>query len=104
MPANGEDFESFRPLLFAIAYRMLGSVVEAEDIVQEAYLRYAAAERDSIRSLKAFLTTVVTHLSIDRLKSAQNQRESYVGAWLPEPLLTPPGDQPADVVGVVVRD
>jgi RNA polymerase sigma-70 factor (ECF subfamily) len=65
--------------------------------VQESYLRYVATERESIRSLRAFLTTVVTRLSIDRLKSAQSQRESYVGAWLPEPLLTAPGDQPAEL-------
>lgn len=96
MPASGAAFETFRPLLFAIAYRMVGSVVEAEDIVQETYLRYSAADCASIRSLKAFLTTVVTRLSIDFLKSAATQRESYIGAWLPEPLLTKPGDEPGD--------
>ncbi len=83
-----ETFESYRPLMFALAYRMLGSAMEAEDIVQEAYLRYLSVEPHSIRSLKAFLTTVVTRLSLDRLKSAQAQRESYFGPWLPEPLLT----------------
>ena len=95
-----QDFEELRPLLFAIAYRMLGSAVDAEDIVQEAYLRYQAADRENIRAPKAFLTTVVTRLSIDQLKSARRQRESYVGAWLPEPLLTTSGDQPAELVAL----
>ena len=96
----GQDFEALRPLLFAIAYRMLGSAGDAEDVVQEAYLRYQAADPHSIRSTKAFLTTVVTRLSIDHLKSARRQRESYVGAWLPEPLLTTPGNQPADLAAL----
>lgn len=86
--AESETFESYRPLMFALAYRMLGSAMEADDIVQEAYLRYSSAEPHSIRSPKAFLTTVVTRLSLDHLKSAQAQRESYFGPWLPEPLLT----------------
>jgi RNA polymerase sigma-70 factor (ECF subfamily) len=85
---DSELFESYRPLMFGLAYRMLGSAMEAEDIVQEAYLRYLSAEPHSIRSLKAFLTTVVTRLSLDHLKSARVQRESYFGPWLPEPLLT----------------
>ena len=97
---SGQDFEALRPLLFAIAYRMLGSAVDAEDVVQEAYLRYQATDPHSIRSTKAFLTTVVTRLSIDQLKSARHQRESYVGAWLPEPLLTTAGDQPADLAAL----
>lgn len=95
-----QDFEALRPLLFAIAYRMLGSTVDAEDVVQETYLRYQATDSRSIRSTKAFLTTIVTRLSIDHLKSARHQRESYVGAWLPEPLLTTPGDQPADLAAL----
>jgi len=93
-----------RPLLFSIAYRMLGSVTEAEDIVQEAFLRYhaAAAEHGEPDSPKAYLATVVTRLCIDQLRSARARRESYVGEWLPEPLLTgpeplsvPPGDPAA---------
>jgi RNA polymerase sigma-70 factor, ECF subfamily len=83
-----EDFESYRPLLFSIAYRMLGSASEAEDIVQDAYLRYSSAQVEEIRSLKAFLSTVVTRLCIDRLKSARVEREQYIGPWLPEPVLT----------------
>ena len=86
-------YESLRPLLFSIAYRMLGSVTEAEDIVQEAFLRYhrTVADHGQPDSPKAFLATVVTRLAIDELRSARSRRESYVGEWLPEPLLTGPG-------------
>jgi RNA polymerase sigma-70 factor, ECF subfamily len=83
-----EVFETYRPLLFSIAYRMLGSASDAEDMVQEAYLRYRTAQGEEIRSLKAFLTTVVTRLCLDELKSAHVQREQYLGSWLPEPVLT----------------
>jgi RNA polymerase sigma-70 factor (ECF subfamily) len=83
-----ETFEACRPKLFGVAYRMLGSASEAEDVVQDAWLRYAAATRDDVRSPEAFLTTIVTRLCLDRLKSARATREEYVGAWLPEPLLT----------------
>lgn len=100
MQANAEDFEALRPLLFAIAYRMLGSVVDAEDVVQEAFLRYQTTAGQDIRSPKAFLTTVVTRLAIDYLKSARKQRESYIGAWLPEPLRTDPSPGPADLMAL----
>lgn len=83
-----ETFESYRPLLFSIAYRMLGSAMEAEDMVQEAYLRYQAVPPDSVQSLKPFLTTIITRLCLDQLKSARLQRENYIGQWLPEPVLT----------------
>jgi RNA polymerase sigma-70 factor (ECF subfamily) len=86
-----DPFEEYRSLLFAIAYRMLGSAMEAEDIVQEAYLRYRATPPESIRTLKSFLTTIVHHLCINHLKSAQAQRETYVGPWLPEPIITNEG-------------
>ena len=86
-----DPFEEYRSLLFAIAYRMLGSAMEAEDIVQEAYLRYRATPPESIRTLKSFLTTIVHHLCIDHLKSAQARRESYIGPWLPEPVITGDG-------------
>ena len=83
-------YEELRPLMFAIAYRMLGSATEAEDIVQEAFLRF---HRESLRGVeigspKAYLSAVTTRLSIDLLRSARVRRESYVGTWLPEPLLT----------------
>jgi RNA polymerase sigma-70 factor (ECF subfamily) len=83
-----DSFEEYRSLLFAIAYRMLGSAMEAEDIVQEAYLRYSATPPESIRAMKSYLTTIVHHLCLDHLKSAQTQRENYVGPWLPEPIIT----------------
>jgi len=83
-------FEDLRPLMFSIAYRMEASVVDAEDIVQEAFLRYSRALADGtkIESPKAYLSAVITRLSIDHLRSAQVRRETYVGPWLPEPLLT----------------
>src|SRR5213082_553262 len=83
-------YEELRPLLFSIAYRMVSSVTEAEDIVQEAFLRIhrAEAEGTKVDSPKAYLSAVVTRLSIDHLKSARARREQYVGQWLPEPLLT----------------
>ncbi|MFN8372791.1 MAG: RNA polymerase sigma-70 factor [Anaerolineae bacterium] len=86
-----DTFENYRSLLFGIAYRMLGSVMEAEDMVQEAYLRYQATPPESIRAPKAFLATVVTRLCLDHLKSAQEKRTQYFGPWLPEPLLTDDG-------------
>jgi RNA polymerase sigma-70 factor (ECF subfamily) len=93
-----DPFEQHRPWLLSIAYRMLGTVVEAEDVVQEAYLRYQAANRDNIREPRAFLTTVTTRLCLDVLKSARAQRETYYGPWLPEPFLTEE-DSPASQVG-----
>jgi RNA polymerase sigma-70 factor, ECF subfamily len=83
-----DDFQFYRPLLFSIAYRMTGSASEAEDIVQESYLRYHAAALSEIRSLKSYLSTIVTRLALDHLKSAHAQREQYIGPWLPEPVLT----------------
>jgi RNA polymerase sigma-70 factor (ECF subfamily) len=88
-----EEFEELRPLLFAIAYRILGSVSEAEDAVQETWLRYEASPTHP-RSTKAFLSAVVTRISIDVLRSARVRREEYVGQWLPEPLLTDPYEDP----------
>src|ERR671917_612947 len=81
--------DELRPLLFSIAYRMVGSVAEAEDLVQEAFLRFHRAEE--VEAPKAFLTTVVTRLAIDHLRSARVRREAYVGPWLPEPLVSVPG-------------
>lgn len=83
-----DEFEKHRPMMFSIAYRMLGSVTEAEDIVQNAYLRYRQVPAGSIASPKAFLSTVVTRLCLNQLQAARVQRESYLGPWLPEPLLT----------------
>jgi RNA polymerase sigma-70 factor (ECF subfamily) len=88
-----DQFEQLRPLLFAIAYRILGSVSEAEDAVQETWLRYEASPTRPA-SPKAFLSATVTRISIDVLRSARWRREQYVGAWFPEPLLTDPYDDP----------
>ncbi len=86
----GELFEELRPLMLSIAYRMLGSATEAEDIVQEAYLRFhrETVAGTTIESPKAYLSAVTTRLCIDHLRSARVRRETYVGTWLPEPLLT----------------
>jgi RNA polymerase sigma-70 factor, ECF subfamily len=89
-----EEFEELRPLLFAIAYRILGSVAEAEDAVQETWLRYESSPTQPT-STKAFLSAVVTRVSIDVLRSARVRRETYVGQWFPEPLLTDPYEDPA---------
>ena len=86
---RSEEFEELRPLLFAIAYRILGSVAEAEDAVQETWLRYEASPTQPT-SPKAFLSAVVTRISIDVLRSARVRRETYVGQWFPEPLLDRP--------------
>ena len=90
---RAEEFEQLRPLLFSIAYRILGSVSEAEDAVQETWLRYEATPVQPT-SVKAFLSAVVTRISIDVLRSARVRREEYVGNWFPEPLLTDPYEDP----------
>jgi RNA polymerase sigma-70 factor (ECF subfamily) len=89
-----EEFEQLRPLLFSIAYRILGSVSEAEDAVQETWLRFETSPTQPT-STKAYLSAVVTRLSIDVLRSARVRREEYVGPWFPEPLLTDPYQDPA---------
>jgi RNA polymerase sigma-70 factor (ECF subfamily) len=91
---SAEEFEELRPLLFSIAYRILGSVSEAEDAVQETWLRYEASAAQPT-SARAFLSAVVTRISIDVLRSARVRREAYVGEWFPEPLLTDPYEDPA---------
>jgi RNA polymerase sigma-70 factor (TIGR02957 family) len=92
-----EEFNELRPYAFAIAYRMLGSVSEAEDVVQEGFLRLhrARAGGERIESPRAYMSTVVSRLSLDQLRSARVRRETYVGEWLPEPLLASADDDPA---------
>ena len=94
MTTTGEvsDFQAHRPLLFSIAYRMLGSASDAEDVLQDAWLRYRDAT--DVRSPKALAATIVTRLCLDRLKAARATREQYVGPWLPEPVLTSPQEGP----------
>jgi RNA polymerase sigma-70 factor (ECF subfamily) len=94
--AAGDLFDRHRPLLFSIAYRMLGSVMDAEDVVQEAFLRWQRAPRAEVRSPKAYLSAVVTRLCIDQLRTARTRREEYVGPWLPEPLPTEPDTSAID--------
>jgi RNA polymerase sigma-70 factor, ECF subfamily len=97
-----EAFDRHCPLLFSIAYRMLGSVMDAEDVVQEAYLRWQRTPGTEVRSPRAYLSSVVTRLCIDQLRSARAQREQYVGPWLPEPLLTE--EPPLEVGDATVLD
>ncbi|WP_213454818.1 RNA polymerase sigma factor SigJ [Rhizomonospora bruguierae] len=107
----GDEFEAERDHLMAVAYRMLGSRGEAEDAVQEAWLRYAGADRDEIRDLSGWLTTTTARICLDQLRSARVRRAAYVGPWLPEPLVTRlPGGAPdpgeraarADEVGLAL--
>jgi len=95
MAAPDVTLDELRPLLFSLAYRMVGSVGEAEDLVQEAFVRLLRSERE-VDDAKAFLTTVVTRLAIDHLRSARVRRESYVGEWLPEPLVREAAPGPAE--------
>ena len=96
--AATETFERYRSLLFSIAYRMLGSVMEAEDVVQEAFLRWQEASGREIRLPKSYLSKIVARLSIDRLRSAKARREEYLGPWLPEPIVTGEG---SDLAGAL---
>lgn len=91
-------FDPLRPTLVRVAYRMLGSVADAEDVVQEAYLRWLDADRAAVREPEAFLRRVVTRLCLDVLKSARHRRETYVGPWLPEPVVQDPAAADADDV------
>jgi RNA polymerase sigma-70 factor (ECF subfamily) len=87
---TGDAFAACRPRLLGIAYGLLGELTEAEDVVQDAWLRWDGADADAVRNPEAFLVTVTTRLALDRLRSARARREVYVGPWLPEPLVTDP--------------
>jgi RNA polymerase sigma-70 factor (ECF subfamily) len=99
---EGASFESHRRALTGLAYRMLGSRAEAEDVVQDAYLRWHAVDRDAIAEPRSYLGTVVTRLCLDRMKSARARREVYVGQWLPEPVVDEALD--ADAAGDLAHD
>lgn len=88
------DFDAYREDLFSLAYRMLGRVGDAEDQVQEAFLRWQRVDTDTVESPKAYLTAIVTRLCIDQLRSARKQRETYIGPWLPEPVVSNANEQP----------
>ncbi|MFF2506443.1 RNA polymerase sigma-70 factor [Streptomyces sp. NPDC058067] len=95
-------FEEHRPVLMGVAYRMLGRVADAEDVVQDAWLRWSQADRDEVREPRAYLVRVTTRLAIDRLRQAQARREAYVGPWLPEPLVTDFGASAPDTAETAV--
>jgi RNA polymerase sigma-70 factor (ECF subfamily) len=97
-PSAVATFHEYRGLLFSIAYRMLGSVADAEDMLQEAFLRWQQVSGNDIRSARAMLVTIVTRLCINHLQSARVRREEYVGEWLPEPLVTGPEGDPSLVL------
>jgi RNA polymerase sigma-70 factor, ECF subfamily len=98
-----DAFSACRPRLLGIAYGMLGELGEAEDIVQDAWLRWDAADRSEIRNTEAFLVTITTRLAVDRLRSAQRRRETYVGPWLPEPLVTDADGAPEDPERIAIE-
>jgi RNA polymerase sigma-70 factor (ECF subfamily) len=100
VPIRLATFDQYRSLLFSVAYRMLGSVADAEDMLQETFIRWQQAPNDDIRSPRAFLVTVISRLCINHLQSARMQREEYVGQWLPEPIVTDPGSDPLGIIRV----
>lgn len=95
---SADTFHSHRPRLMGLAYRMLGSRADAEDVVQDAWLRWSAARPEALQSAEAWLVTVVTRLSIDRLRAVKAERTHYTGFWLPEPLLTDGPDSPEQML------
>ena len=96
--ARSDIFAATRPLLFSIAYRMLGTASDAEDLVQDAYVRWLEAPETEVRAPRAYLATIVTRLAINQLQSARNKRETYVGPWLPEPLVTEHAPDPSEPI------
>lgn len=97
MQKPADVFDLLRPTLVRVAYRMLGSVADAEDIVQETFLRYIDANRDAVREPEAFLRRIVTRLCLNHLNSARHRRETYIGPWLPEPIVEPPQENLDDI-------
>jgi RNA polymerase sigma-70 factor (ECF subfamily) len=93
-------FDQYRSLLFSIAYRMLGSVADSEDMLQETFIRWQQSSAEEIRSPRAFLVTIISRLCINHLQSARVQREEYFGEWLPEPLVTGPAGDPFGIIKV----
>jgi RNA polymerase sigma-70 factor, ECF subfamily len=97
---SADPFDTYRSYLFGIAYRMLGTIMDAEDVLQEAFLRWQMVDRSTVQAPRAYLTAMVTRLSIDQLKSAREQREQYIGPWLPEPLMHDPTPGADDLMGL----
>jgi RNA polymerase sigma-70 factor, ECF subfamily len=100
VPIRLATFDQYRSLLFSVAYRMLGSVADAEDMLQETFIRWQRAPDAEIRSPRAFLVTIISRLCINHLQSARVQREEYVGQWLPEPIVTSAGSDPLEIVRI----
>ena len=100
VPIRLATFDQYRSVLFSVAYRMLGSVADAEDMLQETFIRWQQAPDEEIRSPKAFLITIISRLCINYMQSARVQREEYVGQWLPEPIITGPGNDPLEIIRV----
>jgi RNA polymerase sigma-70 factor (ECF subfamily) len=94
MPVDDEVFEAQRPFLARLAYRMLGSLADADDVVQETYLRWTRADRAEVESPRAYLSAVATHLCIDRRRAIDSRKETYIGPWLPEPVVEPAESDP----------
>ncbi len=93
-------FDQHRSLLFSVAYRMLGTVADAEDMLQETFIRWQQADEEEIRSPRAFLITIISRLCINHLQSARVRREEYIGQWLPEPIVTDPAHDPLNIIRV----
>ena len=93
-------FDQHRSLLFSVAYRMLGTVADAEDMLQETFIRWQQADEEEIRSPRAFLITIISRLCINHLQSARVRREEYIGQWLPEPIVTDPANDPLNIIRV----
>src|ERR1700716_1088332 len=93
-------FDQYRSLLFSIAYRMIGSVADAEDMLQETFIRWQQSADENIESPRAFLVTIISRLCINHLQSARVRREEYVGEWLPEPIVTDPSSDPFGMIKV----
>lgn len=100
VPIRLATFDQYRSLLFSVAYRMLGSVADTEDMLQETFIRWQQAPDEEIRSPRAFLVTIISRLCINHLQSARIQREEYVGQWLPEPIITGLGSDPLEIIRV----
>ncbi|WP_089721410.1 RNA polymerase sigma-70 factor [Candidatus Entotheonella palauensis] len=94
-------YETHRQHLFGVAYRMLGTVADAEDVLQDAFLRWQHADHEAVTAPRAYLTATVTRLAIDRLRQLKSRREDYIGPWLPEPLVQPPGSHPVELANAI---
>jgi RNA polymerase sigma-70 factor, ECF subfamily len=102
MGSDAKDFEAHRSFIAGLAYRMLGSIAEADDVVQDAFIRWAQSDTSTVAHPRAYLARVVTRLCLDRMKSATSRREQYVGTWLPEPIVAAPAEPMADDLSIAL--